>query len=112
MKVYATPIAFEHNYQNDTATEVARIDAHKASLRSWLADNGYKGKNSGKIASFGVADGSAQYMLADGKGSFLIHLPYWDAYQYRDVQFLPKKEIVRRLEQQDIFTTKLFAIKG
>jgi hypothetical protein len=27
-----------------------------------------------------------------------MHLPYGDAYQYRDVEFLPKDEIIRRID--------------
>jgi hypothetical protein len=36
-------------------------------------------------------------MVMDGRAFGLIHLPYGDAYQSRDVGFLPKKEIIRRL---------------
>jgi hypothetical protein len=47
-------------------------------------------------------------MLGDkGRGGILIHLPYGDAWQSRDVQFLPKSEIVRRIEA-DKKLAKLF----
>lgn len=100
MKVYATPVPFgEPNYKNyDHKAEESRVQEHQKKLAEWLKSKGYNGKYSGKIISFPVGDGGAQYMLADGKKSFLIHLPYWDSYQYPDVRFLPKAEIIRRLK--------------
>lgn len=109
MKVFSVPEAVPFptadfaNY--DFKAEQAREEAHKQALRQHLRDMGYTGKHNGKIARFPIADGYAQYMLADGNGrygsSFLIHLPYCDAWHYHDIGYLPKKAIVERIEQQD-----------
>jgi hypothetical protein len=101
MKVYALPDAVaapEFSFDGDWQ---AREEAHRNQVRQWLKDNGYTGKNSGKIARFPVADGYAEYMLAEGSKSFLLHLPYGDGYQCREVGFLPKKEILARIDHQD-----------
>lgn len=85
-------------------TEWKRQAEHQAKLKAYLIENGYKGKYTGGTCSFGVADGSAQYMLADGNGrfgrSFLIHLPYGDAYHYHGIQHFPKKAIVEYVKQE------------
>lgn len=80
---------------------------HQARLKAWLVSQGYTGKNTGKIVRFQVADGYAVYMMAEGRKSVLIHLPYGDSYQYPDVRFLPKKEILRRIAQEENLS-KLF----
>lgn len=77
---------------------------HIRRLKEWLRANGYTGKYTGEIYSEGVADGYARYMVAQGPRKFvLIHLPYGDAYQARDVQFLPRYEIIRRIEAEKKF---------
>lgn len=81
---------------------------HAVRLREWLVKNGFDGEYTGEIVRFPVADGYAQYMLASGKSSFLIHLPYWDAWHYRDVKYLPKAEIINRIKQQKSIS-KLFS---
>lgn len=98
MKVYSTPIpAPAYNWKAGFNELIAREKAHKKQVAQWLRDNGYTGPHTGRVIGFGVGDGTAQYMIGDkGKGGILIHLPYGDAYQYRDVGFLPKSEIVRR----------------
>lgn len=102
MKVYDLPAevpAPEVDYREyDFKREGEKQEEHTNRLIDWLKAAGYSGKNTGKIVSFQVADGHASYMLAEGKTSALIHLPYGDAYEYRDVNFLPKKEILRRIE--------------
>ena len=107
MKVYSLPKevpAPTVDYRKyDHEKVAADEEQHKAQLKKWLQDQGYTGKHTGRVVSFGVADGSAQYMIADGPKSFLIHLPYCDAYQYPDVRFLPKKEIIRRADANDSF---------
>ncbi len=111
MKVYTCPVecpAPQPDYSKwDKVKEQAAEDKHMADLKEWLIKRGYRGKLTGKIVSFGVADGSALYMFADGSKSCLIHLPYGDGYQYRDVAFLPKKEILRRIAQGEAMS-KLF----
>lgn len=110
MKVYASPVNMpEPDYRNYDAALIAKQENdHMAATKKWLKDNGYNGKHTGDIVAFGVADGKAVYMMGDGKKSCLIHLPYGDAYHYRDVSFLPKKEIIKRLIQADKWA-KLFA---
>ena len=112
MKVYTCPPSLPAptiDYRNyDSAKEIAAEQEHSNKLKTWLKLNGCTGKYTGEIFSAGVADGCAQYMLADGRKSCLIHLPYGDAYQYRDVEFLPKKEIIRRIEA-DKKITALFS---
>jgi hypothetical protein len=105
MKIYACPTEVTRpepdfkNYNWEKESRVDREHAHK--LKNWLISNGYKGKNTGKVVSFGVADGCAQYMIAEGKVSCLIHLKYGDAYKYPDAKYLPKSEIVRRGREID-----------
>jgi hypothetical protein len=112
MKVYDCPAALpipEVDYRNyDHGRETAREQEHQTKLKEWLLNNGYKGKHTGKTVRFPVADGYALYMLADGKRSCLIHLAYGDGYTYRDVAFLPKKEILNRVDQDKRFA-ELFA---
>jgi hypothetical protein len=102
MKVYSLPDelpAPEPDYLNfNLKTEEVKIQAHKEALKAWLVKAGYTGKNTGETLSFPVADGHAQYMLAEGKSSILLHLPYFDGYAYPDVAFLPKKEILTRID--------------
>jgi hypothetical protein len=101
MKVYTCPDECQaptvdyRNYDGDK--ERAREAQHQVDLKAFLISAGYTGKHTGKIFRAGVADGYAEYMMADGRGSCLIHLPYGDGYQYRDVQFLPKKEVLARI---------------
>ena len=109
MKVYACPKetpAPEVDYKNFSFDRmVADEKAHIQAVKAWLLRSGYDGKQTGQVLSFGVADGSAQYMFGDkGVKSILIHLPYGDAYQYPDVKFLPVAEVCRRLVQQAKFS--------
>ncbi len=112
MKIYSLPPqvpAPEPDYANyDSAKEMQRERDHTAVLAAWLKANGFPGKMTGEIYSEGVADGSALYMVADGRQFALVHLPYGDAYQSRNVAFLTKKEIIRRLEATKAFN-KAFA---
>lgn len=85
-------------------------DDHREALKNWLKKSGYAGANTGKVVRFPVADGYAEYMLAEGKTSCLIHLDYYDGYRYPDVKFLPKKEILARIQQEENMA-KLFASK-
>lgn len=109
MKIYAVPEAVpfpKTDYSNyDFRAEQAREDAHREALKAHLIEMGHKGKHTGKIARFGVADGYAQYMLADRAGryggSFLIHLPYGDGYQFPGVKHYPKSAIVENILAQE-----------
>lgn len=105
MKVYNIPAEAPQppgfNCENWQADE----QAHREALGAWLKEQGYTGRYTGKCARFPVADGYAEYMLADGRGrygnSFLFHLPYGDAYQDRYVAYLPKKAIVENIQQNE-----------
>lgn len=106
MKIYRIPneapqapeLSFDDGWEG-------REREHTAALAAWLQTQGYTGAHSGKIVQFPVADGCAQYMLADGRGrygpSFLLHLPYGDAWHYGDAAYLPKKVIIERIRQQE-----------
>lgn len=85
----------------DVNKELELQKEHQIQLEAWLRKNGWNGKNTGKIARFRVADGYAAYMMADGPKSVLVHLPYGDRYHYRDVEFLPKKEVLKRIEAHE-----------
>jgi hypothetical protein len=111
MRVHSCPKevpAPEPDYTNyDREKEIRQEEEHMAKLAKWLRKAGYTGKHTGGIYRTGVADGCAQYMLGDkGRGGILIHLPYGDAWQSRDVQFLPKSEIVRHIEADKELATK------
>lgn len=105
MKVYSCPDEIkppEYDFTNyDHAKTEAVEKAHAEALIAWLRANGYTGKNTGKILRVPYADGSAQYMFADGSKSCLINLPYGDAWDSPDVAFLPKKEVLRRIGLSD-----------
>ncbi len=48
-----------------------------------------------------MADGYALYMFADaGAKSVLVHLPYGDGYDYPDVRYIPKTEVLRRMNSK------------
>lgn len=107
MKVFAIPTevpAPTPDYRNyDRVAESAKEKAHVEALKAHLVEMGYNGPNNGDIVRYGVADGYAQYMLADGKGrygsSFLFHLPYGDAYSYNGIQHFPKKAILEEINR-------------
>ena len=109
IKIYTLPPqvpAPKVDYSNyDHAKVDAAEKAHMAKLADWLRSYGFTGKHTGAIYSTPVADGYAQYMIADapGKNFGLVHLPYGDAYQSRDVGFLTKTEILRRMEADKKF---------
>lgn len=76
----------------------AECNRYEKEILTWVRGLGYTGIHTGKIAGFGVADGTAQYMVADGgRKTILIHLDEVDGYDYMDVGFLPKKEILNRV---------------
>ena len=114
MKTYKLPDAVPApvvDYRNyDHATAVAQEEAHKAQLKAWLIAQGYKGKHTGRIYREQVADGYALYMMADGPGSCLIHLPYVDGYTSRTVQHMTKKGVLELIDADERFMA-LFAKK-
>jgi len=103
MKVFSVPDGLptlEVDYYNYDAKKADQaIDRHKKALEEWLRVHGYSGPLTGKIYSEHVADGYAQYMYADkGAKSVLIHLPYYDAYQSLNVQHVPRKVVIERIQ--------------
>jgi hypothetical protein len=111
MKIYSVPKELpppEPDYANyDTKVQLAREEKHQADLKAWLISHGYTGPHTGEVVYFGVADGHASYMVADGKRFALVHLPYGDAYNYRGIEYFPKKAILQQLSKhkkmKDIF---------
>ena len=105
MKVYQLPLHLQatapkvdyRNFNYDTM--IAEEDAHRESIKRWLLEeSNYKGKHTGGILRMPIADGHAEYMLADGNPSILLHLPYGDAWDSPDVKYLPKKEVIKRIK--------------
>lgn len=101
MKVYAAPegITLTPDYRNyDRDAERKKEEAYKEAIKAWLIENGYNGPNTGGIASFGVADGYAQYMFGEkGRSGILIHLDIGDGYSFQYVDRLTKAEIIQSI---------------
>lgn len=102
MKVYRCPDevpAPEVDYSNYDHQKVLRDEEkHQLDLTNWLKSNGYNGPRTGEIYREQIHDGFALYMVGDGRRACLIHLPYGDAYQSRDIHFVPKAEVYRRID--------------
>ena len=103
MKVYGCPDECawsDPDYANyDFDKERKREEEHAAKLKAWLIEQGYSGQYTGEIFQEPHADGYAQYMMGDKAGkSILIHLPYGDGWDSRNVEFLPRAEVIRRIE--------------
>jgi hypothetical protein len=111
MKVYAAPEGIECNtdYKNyNFETEKAREAKYEADIKQWLLDEGYTGKHTGRIFHIPMGDGYARYMFADApRKSCLIHIATGDAWNCPEVQFLPKTEVIRRMDAEEEFR-KLF----
>ena len=107
IKVFSLPKqvpAPEVDYANYDHTQVAvDEDDHKEKLKAFLVKAGYDGNHTGRIYRAPAGDGYAQYMVADGKPFGLVHLPYGDAWQSRDVGFLTKTEVIRRIDADEKF---------
>ena len=79
----------------------------KQDLKDFIVANGNKGKNVGKIVSYQVADGHAEYMVVSMKPLGLVHLPLGDAYEFGFMHLMTSDEIEKKLHQQEVMT-KLF----
>ena len=106
MKVYGVPEEVplaEIDYSNYDPKAVYEAEKqHEKDLVSFLKSCGYTGPNTGRIYSTPRADGYANYMFADaGRQSVLIHLPYGDSWHDPDVEFIPKREILKRIAQRE-----------
>ena len=103
MKVYACPAecpAPKPDYANyDRKKEEAAELRHQEELKAWLVGAGYKGANTGGILQIPHADGYAVYMLAEGKSSCLIHLPYGDGWNSPMAEGLTKKAVIKMIKQ-------------
>jgi len=122
MKVYSVPadVAYEPSFSFSDGDYFKKImqyeEEHRETLKQWLIDAGYTGKETGSELRIPMADGYAVYMFADARGSgtglksILIHLPYGDAWHSRDVEFLPQKEVLKRIASakalRDIFAAQ------
>ena len=116
MKVYGVPEelpAPEIDFQNYNPKAVKQAEEqHEKDLVDFLKSYGYTGPNTGRIYSTARGDGYANYMFADaGRQSVLIHLPYGDGWHDPDVEFIPKREILKRIAQREAQPTlaSLFA---
>lgn len=100
MKLYALPdevAAPKFDFKTADSYE-DKVEQHKADAKAWLIANGWSGKHTGRIVSFPVADGSAQYMIAhagprSGRSTSIFHLPYLDGYHYRGAEKFSFKEL-------------------
>lgn len=115
IKIFSLPSeipAPKVNYNKYNFEEVrANEKKHMAELKTFLIENGCTGKHTGEIYFESVGDGHACYMVADAPRSFgLVHLPYGDSYQARNVGFLTKTEIIKRIERAKQFR-EMFAPK-
>lgn len=111
MKVFGLPEELENtlpgfDFNQGIDTYTAAIERHKELVKAWLIDAGYDGENTGRIYQTPVADGYAEYMFADrtvGRESMscLIHLPYGDGWNARDIEYIPEDVILERIEQKE-----------
>ena len=104
MKIFSLPSELptpEVDYRNYNAdAEMAAQQKHQEQLKNWLIEHGYNKPLTGEILREPHGDGHALYMVADaGRQWGLMHLPYGDAYHSRNVEFLPKAEVKRRIER-------------
>ena len=80
--------------------------AHSERLKAYLKEIGYDGTHTGRIYHAPQADGRALYMFADSPSendceSVLVHLPYGDAWISPDVEFVPREEVIARMDAND-----------
>lgn len=109
MKVYSCPAdvpapEIDFSAPFDLREETKREEAHQEALKAWLVTHGYTGKHTGRIYCESVADGAALYMFGHGPTagkSILIHLPYGDAWESRNVAHIPATEIIRGFALND-----------
>lgn len=109
-KIYATPKLtvtkpqFTHPF--DYKEYEKQTVAYANAVVEWAKQNG-KGTEAGKIISFPVADGSAQYVVFSLKPVQLIHLDIYDGYQFNYAHRLTAADVRKRI-QSDKAMAKLF----
>jgi hypothetical protein len=72
----------------------------KKKLKEWLVMRNPKGKNVGEVIKFAVADGYAEYMVANMKPVELVHLPLMDEYSFQYVHLLTAKEVQASIDRE------------
>jgi hypothetical protein len=92
----------------DPSAEREREAAHQETLKTWLQQNGWAGPRTGQELMEPHADGYARYMYGDGARAVLVHLPYGDGWDSPNVEHLPKKEVLKRIDRQ-ISIAELFS---
>jgi len=59
------------------------------------------GKYKGKIVRFPVADSYAEYMVLSTRPCELVHLEIGDAWEYRYIDKLSAKDIIKEIESEE-----------
>ena len=96
-KFLPAPTVDYENYDHEKVE--ADEQEHRKALQQYLKQANFNGKLTGEIVRFQIADGYAEYMVADaGRVWGLIHLPYGDAYQFPYIHKLSKTEIKKQIE--------------
>lgn len=75
-----------------------KCEEYKQRVIEWCKQNSVN-QYTGKIVSFGVADGYAQYVVL--KPSKIIHLNIYDGYHFQYVDRLLAKDIIQKAKQAD-----------
>jgi hypothetical protein len=110
MKLYSIPTevpAPKFDWQNQTIEQYdAECQKHREELKTWLQKNGWSGKNTGRTVTFSVADGQAEYMIAQagpktGRSSCIFHMPYLDGYHYRAADRFSFTEMLEFASQRE-----------
>jgi hypothetical protein len=107
MKIYSPPTEVGICATDYSGDWQAQEKAWLNKLRQYVMQHG-SGKNKGKIVSYPVADGYAQYMIFSEKPAALIHIPLGDAWQYPMVSRFTMKEVLADVAREEQFS-KLFA---
>lgn len=116
MKIYTLPDEVPmpvFDYLKMSIDEIQDLESnHREDLKNHLISLGYDKPLTGEIYSEVVGDGRAMYMVADGGRNWgLVHLPYGDAYESQNVQFLPKSEIKNRINERKKFQKVITGLK-
>lgn len=109
MKLYALPAevpAPKFDFNDGIDNYDAKCEQHRADLKAWLEANGWSGKNTGRTVSFPVADGKAEYMIAQagsrtGRSTCIFHLPYLDGYHYLGAEKFSFKELLGKADSEE-----------
>lgn len=105
--IFDVPVRFKNTvpdiFQNQDKYQELE-DKWLEDLQAWIKKNFRGGKYIGRTIRFGVADGSAQYMVMKlGAKPELIHLPLMDAYQFEYAHLMTATEIKKKIDGEDRF---------